>query len=289
MITQDTIHLLVEAALQNYLHGIKPDPFAAIAAYEVAMANADQWNKASADIAATVAASSFIDSSVHAVEQSIFVTRIHEAMRAYRLGKREASQADPFSAMILSLNKFSITQEAHALYDNFSDEANSEAFRQAKEAALNVYMHAYTCSRAAYTHAVSVAARYSEEESRNQVFKEAISGRLEADLLCQPVAPSFILKILCSDAMKIAAAVVLIAALAALTLGVCGLAIASLGVSLAGTAALLTTSGAIASTASAGFLTAGFFAKKQWDQDQEKSSEAVQAINNVEQHAVSPT
>jgi hypothetical protein len=286
----EIIRRLSDLALKNYRENISPDPYAAAAAHLVSSTSAAQFNSESADAAAFVAIASIIDFSTYSAQQAAFATGMHHAMKHYAVkdtGLRRGldTTAPAFESLAQKLEKVSFSREAQEIYSARFNASEQENYRLALHAATVVYNHAYASARAAYTHGAAVAARYPAGEKREMMFKKALTSRLTADLLHEPLEPSFFIQIMTSDAMKIFGGLLLVAGIAALIVGSCGLALAPVG--LAVTAAGLSsstmlTAGIVTSTASATLFAGRFFTVKRWKDANDKSAEAVNAMNDSE-------
>ena len=289
MKTTELIQLLAELALKNCRENVHPDPYAATAAHTIAAAAAAKFSPESADAAAFVSVSSMLDLSVYSAQQAVSVTQMNGAMRNYHAKDEES--VDPkiivsaFTALIKQLEQISFSRHANAAYESTFEPATSDHYSSALHAAYAIYTHAYACSRAAYTHAAALAARYPVEQ-RDTAFKDAITARLSSDLLSEPIEPSFFMHIMCSETAKVVGALLLVAGLAALSLGICGLAMVPVGAMLLSATSLssasLTVAGIVSAATGGGLFAGRFFAAKKWQNDNEASAHAVNAINDFE-------
>ena len=296
MNTTDIIQLLTENALKSYREDIHPDPFAASAVHIIVAAEAAKYSADSADAAAFVAVSSMVDLSIYSAKQAVSATKAHDAMKNYHANEHETAAdlktiVPAFEEIIEKMTTVSFASQADDIYDSTFGSSDSENYRLARHAARAMYTHAYASLRVAYTHAIAVAARYPQGDARQAAFKTAMAQRLSADLLHEPIEPSFFMQILCSDAMKIFGALLLVAGLAVLAIGICGLAMAPFGAMLLSAisinSASLTAAGAVMTASSGALFTGRFFTAKKWQDDNEKSHQAVNA-HNID-HTPEPT
>ena len=210
MKTTELIQLLAELALKNYREGVRPDPFAATAAYAIATAAAAKFSPESAEAAAFVAVSTLIDLSKYAAQQAALATQASDLMKNFQVKEDGAADikkiVSEFNKLVEQLAEVSFGVDASNIYDTAfptripsteseSESDDSENYRFARHAASVNYTHGYACARAAYTHAVALAARYPVGAERDAAFKAAITKRLSADLLHEPIEPSFFMSI----------------------------------------------------------------------------------------------
>jgi hypothetical protein len=295
MSTKELIQRITDLAVKNYRENIHPDPFASIAAHIIAAAAAAKFSPEAADTSAFIAISSMIDLSRYSLQQANLAIDMHDAMKNYN--SRDGALANTklivpaFIELVAKEGNRSFGLDGSDAYDLTFDSRASNTYRLALHAACAIYNHAYACSRAAYTHAVAVAAIKPMGETRNEAFKTAITARLSTDLLNDPIEASFLIKILCSDVMKTIGIILLVAGLAALTLGICGLAMAPVGAAVIATIGVssvsLTTTGAITAAATGGLFAGRFFAAKKQQSDKDITIQAVNTINNIEHAAQS--
>lgn len=286
---------LIDIALQSFIDGTKPDPFAATAAHLVAQAAAAEFCEESADAAAFVAAlldiSSKIQLSKYSAQLADAATKMHDAKKNYQnkmnahAGRLLADLDDTdlsFETIVEQLDEITVGHDAHELYNATFDDKKSDVYRLALNAACSNYHHAYAWARATYIRAIALAARHPPGDKRNDVFTAYITKQFTADINQEPVDPSFFMQVMCSDVMKFFGIVLIVAALFALPIGICGLAIASVGaalVSMGLTAAIVTTTGAVATTLTGGIFAGRFFTHREWQHDNDESRNAVNAMN----------
>ena len=289
MSTKELIQHITDIAFKNYRESIHPDPFAAIAAHIISAEAAAKFCPESADASAFVAISSMMDLSRHSLQQADLAINMHDAMKNYH--SKDGALADTklviptFVEFVAKEGNRSFGLDGSNVYDRTFDSRQSSNYRLALHAARSIYTHSYACSRAAYTHAVAVASIHPIGETRNEVFKTAVTARLSVDLLNEAIEPSFLMKILCCDAMKTIGIILLVGAIAALVLGICGLAISPVGAAVMAvglSSAALTTTGAITTTAIGGLFMGRFFAAKKQHHNQDIGIQAVNTINDFE-------
>jgi hypothetical protein len=288
------IQLLAELALKHYHEGIAPDLYAAVAAEAISTEAAATLSPESAKAAAFVAVSTMIDLSKIAARQGAFSIETSHATQKYYI--REGVRVDrntlvrACNDLATYLNELSFSGEASQVYDTaFASQEPDNQHRLALKMAAATYMHGFSCTRSAYMHAVALAAISPEGNARDTVFKRAITQRLSSDLLSEPIKSSFMMSILCSDAMIVAGSLLLIAGLSALSAGIAGIAVASVGALLASSIGVTSTtmmmSGGLSATVGAGCFVGRFFAFKQLKNDHLKRVQAVHAMNGVEYDA----
>lgn len=286
---------LIDIAVQNFIDGTKPDPFAASVAHIVAQAAAAEFCEESADAAAFVATlldiSSKIQLSNYSAQLADAATKMHDAKKNYKNkmnGRAGRLIADlehtdlSFETIVGQLNEITLGEDAQAVYNETFDEKQSDLYRLALHAACSNYHHAYAWARSTYVRAIALGARHPVGDRRNAVFKAFVTKQFTADINHEPVEPSFFMQVMCSDVMKLFAIVLLVAGLFALPIGICGLAIASVGavlVSMGLTAGIVTTTGAVASTVTGSIFAGRFFTHRQWQHDNDESRNAVNVMN----------
>lgn len=269
---------LIEIALEHYHAKAKPDCYATTAAHIVAKASAAEFSHECADAAAFIAATQDAENRLALAKYSAGLAEAaakrHDAEKNYRArakihagkaARNEEEREVSFADTIEEINQIHIKQSATDIYNK----AYKENAQQALNAACINYPYAYASARSAYVYAAAVAARYPEGIKRTNVFKHILTQRLTKDLTHQPIEPSFFMQIICSEAMKLFAILVLIVGLGALSLGITGLAVASVGsvlISMGMTSAATTITGAAMSSIGTGLFTARFFTHRQWEQ-----------------------
>jgi hypothetical protein len=178
MNTIGLLQLLSDIAVKNYNEGIHPDPYAARVAHTLAIEAAAKYSPESADAAAFVAISTMIDLSRHSLQQADLEIELHDAMKSYNTtdGARVNTKLTipAFNMIAKKPDNRSFGRDGSDIYDSTFDSRKSDNYRLALHAACSIYTHSYACARAAYTHAVAVAAQYPVGETRNDVFKKHI-------------------------------------------------------------------------------------------------------------------
>ena len=286
------INTLTDIALQNFLANNKPDTYACTAAYMIAKSAAAEFCRETADAASFVASAQDATEKIKLSQYSAVVVesamKLHHAEKNFQFFsmqkplEEKTSDAVSFEPLTSQIATFNFGDDAQNIYTSNFKEEKSKTYQLALVAAQTNYAHAYACSRAAYTHAVAIAARYPAGEKRNTAFKRSLASRLTSDVQHQPIEPGFFMQIICHPSIHLLAATLLATGLIALSIGVGGLMITAIDLTITSvgmSSMSLTVAGAAMTGAGGGIFASRFFTERKWELNNEKSHKAVEAMN----------
>lgn len=290
---QEALERVVQLAVKTYDHKTHLDVFASEAASIIAQCEAAEHDQDASQAAVIFAVSSMNDALNFASHFAAVAADEQDKKKGYRSkpvlrsrsDDKASSKSTGFVQLVDDISKEPLDKEILALYQSkFQPSSHANALA-ALSAARDIYPHAFASARTAYVYA-SVRAKSDPDLFRKHFAKEW-PKRLD-----EPLDPGFLLRIFCSDAMKVCGVVVLIAGLSLLSLGIIGLAIASLGIALATTigvtATALTVAGGVASATSTGGLMSQFFSVNQLKKENKARFDAVREINRSDSDLPTP-
>ncbi len=286
------IEELIDISLDSYQNDIKPDRFAATVAHVIAKAIATQHCPECADAAVFIAVLEDISSKMGLAHYSADLAKaaraMHTAQKNYQhkakayAGKSVSDVKEKsfsFEEVMEQLDDIEFVENAREV---FTDTYTSTTAAQALVAACAAYPHAFAYARATYVQAIALAARYNNDDEQEDVFVATMTKKFQAEINRTPIDPSLFMQFICNYVVKIIGMILLAAGLLSLSVGICGLAIAAVNTYLLAiglTSVSLTVSGVIMTALGSAHFAARFFTQKKWDEDNDASQKAVDAIN----------
>ncbi len=195
----------------------------------------------------------------------------------------ETATVKPFVSMLNSEQLSSLINQAAQACATFNAQQELVKDKPDKSSSLRQYMHAYTAARAAYVHAVGMAARHTDSAKQKKLFEQALKSRLHADLIGEPMSPSFFLTVVSSEQFKYIGIALLMIGMLALSIELTALASASAALYVTALGlhhSTLLITGVSGSTLGLTNLSTRFFTQKKWQQDNQLSLSAMQASNH---------